>query len=70
MSELGGESSHQVESVAPQSGIIARVKTHRLVQGVQGDGLRAKAMRGSGWTVAGFGASQVIRLGSNLVLTR
>ena len=27
-------------------------------------------MRGSAWTIAGFGAQQVMRLGSNLVLTR
>ncbi len=27
-------------------------------------------MRGSGWTLMGFGAQQVLRLGSNLILTR
>ncbi|MHA7813990.1 MAG: oligosaccharide flippase family protein [Phycisphaerales bacterium] len=37
---------------------------------MRGDGLRARALRGSTWTVAGFGASQVLRLGSNLILTR
>ncbi len=37
---------------------------------MRGDGLRARALRGSGWTLAGFGAQQVLRLGSNLVLTR
>jgi len=35
-----------------------------------GAGLKAKALRGSAWTVIGYGASQVIRLLSNLVLTR
>lgn len=32
--------------------------------------LKALAMRGAAWTVAGYGASQVLRLGSNLILTR
>jgi len=32
--------------------------------------MKARALRGSGWTIAGYGASQVIRLGSSLVLTR
>ncbi len=51
-------------------GVVAKIKGHRLAQAMQGDGLRAKALRGSGWTIAGFGASQVLRLGSNLILTR
>jgi len=32
--------------------------------------LRRKMIRGSLWTVAGYGCSQVVRLGSNLVLSR
>jgi O-antigen/teichoic acid export membrane protein len=32
--------------------------------------LQIKALRGSAWTIATFGAGQVLRLGSNLVLTR
>lgn len=51
-------------------GAKSRLKATRLGKSMQGDGLRAKAMRGSGWTIAGFGASQVLRLGSNLILTR
>ena len=35
-----------------------------------GSGLRARALRGSAWTTLGFGLSQVIRLLSNLLLTR
>jgi len=35
-----------------------------------GAGLKAKALRGSAWTVLGYGTSQVVRLLSNLVLTR
>ncbi len=42
----------------------------RILKSLQGDGLRAKALRGSGWTIAGFGAGQFIRLVSNLILTR
>lgn len=37
---------------------------------LNGEGLGARAMRGSVWTVASYGASQVLRLGSNLILTR
>jgi len=42
----------------------------RIAQLFQGSGLRARAMRSSALTVGGFGASQVIRLASNLILTR
>ncbi|MEM1159331.1 MAG: oligosaccharide flippase family protein [Pseudomonadota bacterium] len=37
---------------------------------VQGDGIGARVMRGSALTFFGFGASQALRLGSNLILTR
>ena len=37
---------------------------------LSGDGLGARVMRGSALTFMGFGASQVLRLGSNLILTR
>jgi O-antigen/teichoic acid export membrane protein len=33
-------------------------------------GLKGKALRGSAWTIVGYGGSQVLRLLSNLVLTR
>lgn len=35
-----------------------------------GDGLRARVLRSSGLTVIGYGTSQVLRLASNLLLTR
>ncbi len=35
-----------------------------------GGGLRARALRSSGFTVLGYGMSQVLRLASNLILTR
>ena len=37
---------------------------------LSGDGLRAKAMRGSAMTIISFGGQNVLRLGSNLILTR
>jgi O-antigen/teichoic acid export membrane protein len=37
---------------------------------LRGEGLFARALRGSGWTTLGFAAAQAIRLGANLVLTR
>ncbi|MEM7366470.1 MAG: oligosaccharide flippase family protein, partial [Pseudomonadota bacterium] len=39
-------------------------KIGQLLQG----GLRAKIVRGATWTLVGFGASQVIRLGLNLFM--
>ena len=32
--------------------------------------LKQRVLRAGGWTVAGFGLSQVIRFGSNLLMTR
>lgn len=48
----------------------ARGKIGGTLHQFRGDGLRARAMRGSSWTLFGFGTSQVLRLGSNLILTR
>jgi O-antigen/teichoic acid export membrane protein len=42
----------------------------RLESLVYGEGTRSKAIRGSLWTVAGFGGGQMLRLGANLILTR
>lgn len=42
----------------------------RILTLFQGSNLRARAMRSSVLTVGGFGASQFIRLASNLILTR
>lgn len=41
-----------------------------LVPARRGPTLRAKALRGAAWTVGGYGASQALRLVSNLILTR
>ncbi|UAB91731.1 oligosaccharide flippase family protein (plasmid) [Ruegeria sp. SCSIO 43209] len=37
---------------------------------LSGDGLKVRAIRGTALSVMGFGSSQLIRLGSNLILTR
>jgi len=50
--------------------LASRIATHRVFDPLRGDGLKARALKGSAWTIAGFGSSQVLRLGSNLVLTR
>jgi O-antigen/teichoic acid export membrane protein len=42
----------------------------RVAQFFAGGGLRARALRSSGFTVLGYGTSQVLRLASNLILTR
>ena len=43
---------------------------NRISSLFQGSNLRARAIRSSVLTVGGFGASQVIRFASNLILTR
>lgn len=42
----------------------------RAARSVQGETLKAKAMRGAAWTFVGFGANKVLGLASTLVLTR
>ena len=42
----------------------------RLESLVYGQGTHSRAIRGSLWTVVGFGGGQVLRLGANLILTR
>jgi O-antigen/teichoic acid export membrane protein len=42
----------------------------RVLGVLQGDALRARAMRGSMLTVVSFGGQNALRLGSNLILTR
>jgi len=39
-------------------------------QAIRGDSLKARLIRSSGLTVIGYGTSQVLRLASNLILTR
>jgi len=47
-----------------------RLKQHGVFDLVRGQGLKALALKGSAWTVAGFGAQKVLQLASNLILTR
>ena len=48
---------------------LRRIWIERL-KSILGDGLTARAVRGSVWMTAGYAASQLIRLASNLVLAR
>ncbi len=54
----------RVLSLAPRR-IAARIR-----EVFSGSSMTSKAMRGSVWTIAGFGGGQILRLGSNLILTR
>jgi len=47
-----------------------RIRDHRVFNQLQGQGLKALALKGSAWTIAGFGTQKVLQLGSNLILTR
>lgn len=42
----------------------------RITAQLQGDSLRAKSVRSTLWTTFGFGLQNILRLGSNLILTR
>lgn len=42
----------------------------RLTDRLRGDQLSARALRGTGFTIAVFGLQNIMRLGSNLILTR
>jgi len=50
--------------------VAVKVIFRKKLGTLRGSGLRARALRGSAWTTLGFGFSQVIRLLSNLLLTR
>lgn len=41
-----------------------------VITRLRGEGLLARVLRGSAWTALGYGASQALRLASNLILTR
>lgn len=47
-----------------------RGRINGLISPLRGGGLRARTLRGASWTTIGFGAQQILRLISNLVLTR
>lgn len=68
MSVSGGDET------ANRAGDAARLRAWlmatRLGRSVAGEGLRARAMRGAGWTFVGYGINQVLRLASSLILTR
>ncbi len=42
----------------------------RILQGLSGDRLKARVARSTSWIILGYGASQGLRLASNLILTR
>lgn len=52
------------------SGWVSRLGGSRLGRSMSGQGLRARVLRGSGWTLAGFAASQLVRVASTVILTR
>ncbi|MBK9118921.1 MAG: oligosaccharide flippase family protein [Phycisphaerales bacterium] len=64
--------SSQVVPAQPGSGPVTPPVTGVAppVQPTAPRSLRSLAIRGAAWTVVGYGASQVLRLGSNLILTR
>lgn len=49
-------------------------KRHMLKRSISsalsGDSVKKRTMRGSFWTILGFGGTNILRLGSNLILTR
>lgn len=53
-----------------RAGPLGRLRNHRVFDAARGDGLKALAIRGSAWTVLGYGGGQALRLASNIILTR
>ena len=43
---------------------------HPLFDPLRGEGLKARAIKGSAWTVGGFGFEKILQLVSNLILAR
>lgn len=50
--------------------ISSRLSFTHLKTALNGDNLKARALRGVIWTVGGTGVGMILRLGSNLILTR
>jgi O-antigen/teichoic acid export membrane protein len=67
-----GSSALSAESVLKASGATLAPGDQGPAEASAGaqSSVQIKALRGSAWTIATFGAGQVLRLGSNLVLTR
>lgn len=63
-----GESMNEAQAEHTSGGM--RNRLDGVVSQLRGGGLRARTLRGASWTTMGFGAQQVLRLVSNLVLTR
>lgn len=62
------ESMNEAQAEHTSGGM--RNRLDGVVSQLRGEGLRARTLRGASWTTMGFGAQQVLRLASNLVLTR
>lgn len=53
-----------------QTSFIARLRQHGIFAPLRGRGLKALALKGSAWTVLGYGGSQAMRFGTNIILAR
>lgn len=58
-------------NIPPEGGAgPLRDRMGTLLSPLRGGGLKARTLRGASWTTMGFGMQQVLRLASNLILTR
>lgn len=55
---------------ASMPAFLIDLKRHRLFDPLRGEGLKALALKGSIWTLGGFGGQKFLQLASNLILTR
>lgn len=53
-----------------QPSFISYLRNHGVLAPLRGQGLKALALKGTAWTVVGFGSQKVLQLASNLILTR
>jgi len=57
-------------SLRRPGGAIQSIRQLRMFHLFRGEGLKARALRGSAWTMFGTSMDKVLRLGSSLILTR
>jgi O-antigen/teichoic acid export membrane protein len=50
--------------------LLQTIGQHWIFAPLRGSGLKAAALRGSAWTIFGYGSGRILQLASNLVLTR
>jgi O-antigen/teichoic acid export membrane protein len=69
---LGNKTDGNERKSVPNSraSLLSTVRRNPVFNPLRGRGLKARALKGSIWTIGGFGAQKVFALASNLILAR